>query len=101
MRSSATSPKNPRDGGEHPTARRRMPLLALGWVLVAVLPVIAAVLVVTEYDDYQAASEQRSRLIADAVQRQLLDRLYLVGRQLEDAAGRQADPVVPMAAVVQ
>ena len=78
-----------------------MPLLALGWVLVAVLPVIAAVLVVTEYDDYQAASEQRSRLIADAVQRQLLDRLYLVGRQLADSAGREAEPVVPMAAVVQ
>jgi hypothetical protein len=44
----------------------RMRLLAIGWGLVALLPVIAAVLVATEYGDYQAARDQRSRLVTDA-----------------------------------
>ncbi|WP_462116706.1 cache domain-containing protein, partial [Lysobacter xanthus] len=98
MSSSRTSTQGPGATVEPPPSRRRMPLLAMGWGLVALLPVIAAVLVVTEYDEYQAAREQRSRLIADAVQRQALDRLYLVGRQLEGAAAAPGG-VVPMSDV--
>ncbi|TZF87160.1 bifunctional diguanylate cyclase/phosphodiesterase [Cognatilysobacter lacus] len=82
-----------------PRDRQRTRLLAIGWSLVALLPVIAAVLVVTEYHDYQAVHEQRSRLVTDAVQRQLLDRLFLVGQQLAAAAppgGAAAHTIVEM-----
>jgi len=87
------------DPASTPRAGRRR-LLAIGWGLVALLPLIAALLVVTEYREYQAERLLRSRLVADAVERQLLDRLYLVGRQLTAAAtDPNARTVVPMLGV--
>ncbi|GGZ59740.1 hypothetical protein GCM10008101_11970 [Lysobacter xinjiangensis] len=80
---------------------RRLRLLAIGWGLAALLPVIAVVLIVNDYRQYQDARELRSRLVLDAVERQLLDRLFLFGRQLEAAAGAgTAPPVVAMHDVV-
>ncbi|WP_133498869.1 EAL domain-containing protein [Cognatilysobacter terrigena] len=74
-----------------------MRLLAVGWGLAALLPVIAVLLAASDYRDYQQAREVRSRLVADAVQRQLLDRLTLIGRQLEDVVAPSAQGVlVPM-----
>ncbi|WP_162301464.1 EAL domain-containing protein [Cognatilysobacter segetis] len=78
-----------------------MRLLAMGWGLVALLPVIAALLVATEYRDYQAARAQRSRLVTDAVERQLRDRLFLLGRQLDaSVAAAPGRSVVPMQGLV-
>lgn len=77
--------------------RRRVRLLALGWGLAAMLPVIAVALIATEYRDYQDARALRSRLVTDAVQRQLFDRLFLVARQLDAAAvGGRGGNAVPM-----
>ncbi|HZX79700.1 MAG TPA: EAL domain-containing protein [Lysobacter sp.] len=77
--------------------RRRRRLLAIGWSLAALLPLIAVALIVDDYRDYRDARELRSRLVLDAVERQLLDRLFLFGRQLDAAAApASAAPVVAM-----
>ncbi|AXK72036.1 EAL domain-containing protein [Lysobacter sp. TY2-98] len=96
MASTSTSAVGARPARE----RRRLRLLAVGWGLAALLPVIAVVLAVTDYREYQDAREVRSRLVADAVQRQLLDRLGLLGRQLAGAASTSdGTALVPMADV--
>ncbi|HEY4582950.1 MAG TPA: EAL domain-containing protein [Lysobacter sp.] len=77
--------------------RGRLRLLAVGWGLAALLPAIALLIVVTDYRDYRAARELRSHLVLDAVQRQLLDRLFLLGHELERAAAAQArSPVIAL-----
>jgi diguanylate cyclase (GGDEF)-like protein/PAS domain S-box-containing protein len=96
MSSIDASHKQARDPAGTPR-QGRMRLLAIGWGLVALLPLVAALLVASDYREYQAARAQRSRLVTDAVERQLLDRLFLVGRQLATAAAKpDGNPVGPM-----
>jgi diguanylate cyclase (GGDEF)-like protein/PAS domain S-box-containing protein len=99
MSSIDASPKPARDPAGS-SRQERVRLLAIGWSLVALLPLIAALLVASDYREYQSVRAQRSRLVMDAVERQLLDRLFLVGRQLASAAeDPAARPIVPMEAV--
>ncbi|MGY3264540.1 EAL domain-containing protein [Lysobacter sp. HA35] len=97
MTSTEATPKSSRDAARPARDRRRLRLLAVGWGLAALLPVIALLLAATDYREYQNARELRSRLVTDAVQRQLLDRLTLIGRQLADVVSPTADgQLVPM-----
>ncbi|GAB1595766.1 EAL domain-containing protein [Lysobacter claricitrinus] len=97
MTSTGATSSTSRDTARSARDRRRLRLLAVGWGLAALLPVIAVILAATDYREYQNARELRSRLVADAVQRQLLDRLTLIGRQLEDVVTPSADgQLVPM-----
>jgi diguanylate cyclase (GGDEF)-like protein/PAS domain S-box-containing protein len=99
MSSIDASPKPVRDTAAVPRQGRAR-LLAIGWGLVALLPLVAALLVANDYREYQSARAQRSRLVTDAVERQLRDRLFLIGRQLATAADNPAaDAIVRMHAI--
>jgi diguanylate cyclase (GGDEF)-like protein/PAS domain S-box-containing protein len=63
-------------------------LLALGWTLAALLPIAALGLIAAEYAQFTRQREARLRLVADAVERQLDDRLYLLDLQLVTVARR-------------
>ncbi|MFZ5657937.1 MAG: EAL domain-containing protein [Pseudomonadota bacterium] len=64
-------------------------LLALGWTLAASLPLVGLWLAAGEYRHQVEQRTIRQRLVLDAVERQLGDRLHLLDRQLATvAAGR-------------
>ncbi|TCZ88694.1 EAL domain-containing protein [Lysobacter sp. N42] len=74
-------------------------LLALGWTLAASLPLVGLWLAAGEYRHLVEQRTIRQRLVLDAVERQLEDRLYLLDRQLSTVAGgrsRQAGWIIPM-----
>ncbi len=78
-------------------------LLALGWSLVALLPLVALGLVAVEYGRFTEQREIRQRMVIDSVQRQLEDRLYLLDLQLATVArgrSRQTGWVIPMYDIV-
>ena len=69
--------------------RRWLPrrgLLALGWTLAALLPLVVLGLVATEFGRYTEQREMRQRIVVDAVERQLADRLYMLDLQLATAS---------------
>ncbi|MFC0677600.1 EAL domain-containing protein [Lysobacter korlensis] len=72
----------------------RTQLLALGWSLAALLPLVGLGLIAAEYLHYQENAHSRTRLVTDAIERQLRDRLFLVSRQLYRAS-RPEDLAVP------
>ncbi|HEY4555669.1 MAG TPA: diguanylate cyclase, partial [Lysobacter sp.] len=77
----------------------RIQLFAVGWGLVALLPLLALSVIAADHVERRADTAQRSRLVTDAVERQLRDRLFLLGRQLAQATERgepDAPWVIPM-----
>ncbi|GAB2521956.1 EAL domain-containing protein [Lysobacter humi (ex Lee et al. 2017)] len=85
-------------GPQAPRELQRMRLLAIGWGLAALLPAMAVLLITAEYRQFQAARDIKTRLVADAVERQLRDRLFLVESQLAavPTAGPSARWTIPM-----
>ena len=85
-----------------PSPSRGLPrrwLLALGWSLAVLVPLVALGLVAAEFGRHDQHRSMRQRMVIDAVQRQLNDRLYLLDLQLVTAASgrsRQSGWVIPM-----
>ena len=78
---------------------RRVYLLAAGWGLVALLPLMALTVIAADYLEFRADVASRARLVTDAVERQLRDRVFLLSRQLVvagDPSLREAAWVIPM-----
>ena len=66
--------------------RQARRMLAYGLVLAALVPLLGIALLSYERANTQARALGRAGLIADAVDKQLRDRLFLLGRQLDSAA---------------
>lgn len=78
-------------------ARKRGHLLAMGLALGMLLPLTAVVLIASEYRQSKHQRQIKTHLLADAVERQLQDRMLLLGRQLDAAAD---DPSSAKGAVI-
>lgn len=100
MQQDVVSPEVTRAAREAPhRGLRRGWLLALGWGLAALLPVLGLVLMAADYRQYTREQDARTRLLAHAVERQLRDRLFLLGRELASAAqagGASGGWVIPL-----